>query len=112
MLPSTTQQNSTQKQAGQNPDTPQKQSIMDYSTGLPQDAKPLRSWSGNQAKMFFKRPLGILSHSKYISNVTSYAYADDSTFLAVLRKEADTPAVATSLDRDLAGFRSGAITGA
>ena len=38
-----------------------------------------------------------------------YAYPDDSTLLAVVRK----PAAADSLNRDLAiGFRSGAITGA
>ena len=43
-----------------------------------------------------------------------YAYADDSTLLAVVRKPADRPAVAASLNRDLTclGFRSGAITGA
>ena len=31
-----------------------------------------------------------------------YAYADDSTLLSVVRKPADRPAVATSLNRDLA----------
>ena len=31
-----------------------------------------------------------------------YAYADDSTLLAVVRKPADRPAVAASLNRDLA----------
>ena len=31
-----------------------------------------------------------------------FAYADDSTLLAVVRKPADRPAVATSLNRDLA----------
>ena len=31
-----------------------------------------------------------------------YPYADDSTLLAVIRKPADSPAVAASLDRDLA----------
>ena len=42
-----------------------------------------------------------------------YANADDSTLLAVVHKPADRPAVAASLNRDLAiGFRSGAITGA
>ena len=42
-----------------------------------------------------------------------YAYADDSTQLAVVRKPADRPAVATSLNKDFAiGFKSGAITGA
>ena len=41
-----------------------------------------------------------------------YAYADDSTLLAVVRKPADRPAVAASLTRDLAWIQSGAITGA
>ena len=40
-----------------------------------------------------------------------YAYADNSTLLALVRKPADRPAVATSLNRDFAGFRSDAITG-
>ena len=31
-----------------------------------------------------------------------YAYADDSTFLAIVRKPADRPAVAASINRDLA----------
>ena len=42
-----------------------------------------------------------------------FAYADDSTLLAVVRKPADRPAVAAAFNRDMAlGFRSGAITGA
>ena len=40
------------------------------------------------------------------------AYADDSTLLAVVRKPADRPAVAASLNRTWLGFRSDAITGA
>ena len=41
-----------------------------------------------------------------------FAYADDSTLLAVIRKSADRPAVAASLNltRTWLGFRSGAIT--
>ena len=31
-----------------------------------------------------------------------FAYADDSTLLAIVRKQADRPAVAASLNRDLA----------
>ena len=41
-----------------------------------------------------------------------YAYADDSTLLSVVRKPADRPVVAVSLNRDLVGFSSGAIIGA
>ena len=48
-----------------------------------------------------------------------FAYADDFTLMAVVRKPADIPAVVASLNlnRDLGvvqslGFRSGAITGA
>ena len=41
-----------------------------------------------------------------------FAYADDTTLLAAVRKSADRPAVAVSLNRDLAWIRSGAITGA
>ena len=42
-----------------------------------------------------------------------FAYADDSTLLAVVRKSADRPAVATSHNRTWLGFKSGpyAITG-
>ena len=39
-----------------------------------------------------------------------FAYAVDSTLLAVVREPADRPAVATSLNRDLTRIRSGAIT--
>ena len=41
-----------------------------------------------------------------------YAYANDTKLLAVVHEPADRPAVAASLNRDFAGFRSGAITGA
>ena len=43
-----------------------------------------------------------------------YANTDDSTLLAVVRKPADRPAVATSLNLTgtWLGFRSGVITGA
>ena len=42
-----------------------------------------------------------------------YEYAVDSTQLAVVRKPADRPAVAASLNRDYRlRFRSGAMTGA
>ena len=42
-----------------------------------------------------------------------FAYADDSTLLAVVRKPGDRPAVAASpLTETWLGFRSGAITGA
>ena len=41
-----------------------------------------------------------------------YAYADDSTLLAVVRKPADRPDVAASLTGTWLGFRSGATTGA
>ena len=34
-----------------------------------------------------------------------FAYADDSTLLAVVRKPADRPAVAASLNWDLASFQ-------
>ena len=38
-----------------------------------------------------------------------YAYADDSTFLAVVRKRADRPAVAASVNRDLARIQEWCI---
>ena len=41
-----------------------------------------------------------------------FAYADDSSLLAVVRKPADIPAVAASLNWDLAKLSSDAITGA
>ena len=41
-----------------------------------------------------------------------HAYADDSTLLAAVRKSADRPSVAASLNRDLARIQDGAITGA
>ena len=41
-----------------------------------------------------------------------YAYADDSTLLTVLRNPADRPAVAASLNRDLARIQKWCITGA
>ena len=48
--------------------------------------------------------------SEMFELVENRLYADDSTLVAVVRKPADRPAVAASLNRDLAGFRSGAIT--
>ena len=39
--------------------SPEKQSIMEYSPGLPQDTKPFRSWFGNIAKKRLKSHLGI-----------------------------------------------------
>ena len=63
---STTLQNSTPKLANNTPKgSPKKQSIMEYLQGLPQDTKPLRSCSGNRAKMFLKSHLGIKCHSQY-----------------------------------------------
>ena len=41
-----------------------------------------------------------------------FAYADDSTLLAVVRKPADRPAVVASLTGTWLGFRNGAITDA
>ena len=43
---------------------PKKQFIMEYLAGL-QDTKPLRSCSGNRAKMLLKSHLGIKYHSEY-----------------------------------------------
>ena len=40
-----------------------------------------------------------------------YSYADDSTLLADVHKPADRPAVAASLNGDLARIQSGAISG-
>ena len=45
--------------------SPKKQSIMEYFPGHPQDTKPLRSCSGNRAKMLLKSDLGIKCHSQY-----------------------------------------------
>ena len=41
-----------------------------------------------------------------------YAYADDFTLLAVVPKPADRPALAASLNRDLARIQEWAISGA
>ena len=45
--------------------SPKKQSIMEYLPGLPQDTKPLRSCSGNRAKMLLKTHLRLKCHSQY-----------------------------------------------
>ena len=52
--------------AGQNSETisKKKRSIMKHSSGLPQDAKSLRSCTGNRAKVLLKGHLGIKCHSK------------------------------------------------
>ena len=42
-----------------------KRSIVEYSTGLPQDTKSLRNCSGNRPKMLLKGRLGIKCHSQY-----------------------------------------------
>ena len=61
--------------------------------------------------------LGPLQFIFYTSNMFElvgnrlYAYADDSTLLAVVRKPADRPAAAASRNRTWQRFRSGAITG-
>ena len=52
--------------------------------------------------------LGLLLFILYTSEMFKllenrlYAYADDSTLLAVVRKPTDKPAVAASINRDLA----------
>ena len=58
--------------------------------------------------------LFILYASKMFEQVENrlYAYADDSTSLAVVCKPADRPAIDASLNRTWLGFRSGAIAGA
>ena len=54
------------------------------------------------------RVLGPLQFILYTSEIfelvknTLFAYGDDSTLLAVVRKPADRPAIAASLNRDLA----------
>ena len=45
--------------------SPKKQSIMEYLPRLPQDTKPLRSCSGNRAKMLLKSHFGIKCHTQY-----------------------------------------------
>ena len=60
--PSTRLQNSTPTLAGKKTKAcPKEWSIMEYSPGLPQDAKSLRSCSWNRAKMLLKCHLGMSS---------------------------------------------------
>ena len=56
--------------------SPKKLSIMEYSLGLPQDTKSLRSCTGNQAKMLRKSHLG--------SNVTPKISRSSYSFSTVL----------------------------
>ena len=57
-------------------------------------------------------PLLFILYTSYMLEQVEnrlYAYADDSTLLAVVRKSAGRPAVAASVNRDLAiGFKTGA----
>ena len=46
--------------------SPKKRSVMEYSPGLSQDTKSLRTCSVIRAKTLLKGHLGIKSHSKYI----------------------------------------------
>ena len=39
---------------------------MNYSPGLPQDAKHLKSYSENRAKILLESHLGVKFHSQYI----------------------------------------------
>ena len=53
-------------------------------------------------------PLLFILHTSEMFELVEnrlYAYADDSTLLAVVRKPADGPAVAASLNRDLASIQ-------
>ena len=64
--PSTTRWNSTPKLAGQSPESISQEAItMEYLPGLPQNTKPLRSFSGNRVKMLLKSHLGIKCYSQY-----------------------------------------------
>ena len=57
-------------------------------------------------------PLLLIKYtSKFFEQVKNrlYAYADDSTLLAVVQRPRDRPAVAPSLTGIRLGFRSGAI---
>ena len=60
--------------------------------------------SGARQGSVLGRLLFILYTSEMFELVDNglYAYADDSTLLAVVRKRADRPAVAASLNRNLA----------
>ena len=53
--------------------SPKKQSIMEYLPGLPQDTKPLRSCSGNGAKMLLKSQFGIKCHSNITRSSDSFS---------------------------------------
>ena len=62
-----------------------------YVSGVPQG-----SVLGPLLFILYTREIFALAENRL------YAYADDSTSLAVVRKPADRPAVANSLNRDLA----------
>ena len=55
-----------------------KRSIMEHLPGLPQATKPLRSCSGNRAKMLLKIHLGIKCHSQYnkVIRLLQHSYAN------------------------------------
>ena len=62
------------------------------------------------------RVLGLLLFIQLTSEMfelvenRSFAYADDSTLLAVVFKPADRPAVAAAINRDYARIQGGTIT--
>ena len=73
---STTLQNITPKQTGQNPQaSPKKRSIMEYMPGLPQDIKSLRICSIMRTKMLLRSHLGIKCHSQYIMGIRLFQYS-------------------------------------
>ena len=53
--------------------SPDDQSIMGYSPGLPQDTKSLRSCSGDRAKMLLKGQLRIKCHSNISRSSDSFS---------------------------------------
>ena len=55
--------------------SPKKRSIVKHSIGLPQDAKSLRSCSGNQAKMLLKGHLWIKCHSENNKVIRLFKYS-------------------------------------
>ena len=80
---------STALQNGQDVQNPesnsQERSIMEYSSELPQDTKPLRSCSENRTELLLKRHLWIKCHSQYYKDIRPlhHSFVNSSTVNAI-----------------------------
>ena len=107
---STTLQNSVVLQDKTPKASPKKQSIVEYLPGLPLDTKPLRSCSGNRAKMLLKSHLWIKCHTQYNQIIRFLHHSSANSCWGWLRMNCAWPADYHSLSLNRIQFHPSKFT--